>query len=113
MGKKKIVHYSNKKIDIDIEISKEYVELKKQMLELSKKLTPIEEQLKEELRVAMRKLDKSSLIANGIEVKLSKDSIRNNFDTTTFKKEHTDLYNKYIKQVEVKGSMSINLERGV
>ena len=113
MSKRKIVHYSNKKIEIDIEISKEYIKLKKQLMKINKQLEPIETQLKEELREAMRKLEQSSLISNGIEVKLNKDTIRNNFDTDKFKKDNMNLYNEYLKPTPVKGSLSINIERGV
>lgn len=113
MGKKKMVYHSKKNITIDIEVSKEYVKLKKQMIRLEKKLKPIEDTLKVELREVMRKVEVDNFISNGIEVKLNKDCIRNNFDTTKFKEDNLELYTKYLKPSEVKGSLSINLERGV
>lgn len=112
MGRK-YVYYSKKDIMIDSEISKEYIRIKKEMLKLEKELQPIEDRLKEELRDTMRKVDVDKFISNGLEVKLTKDTTRNNFDTTTFKKDYVELYNKYLKTTDVKGSLSINLERGI
>ena len=112
MGRK-YVYYSKKDIMIDTEISQEYIRLKKEMLKLEKELQPIEDRLKEELRETMRKVDVDKFISNGLEVKLTKDSIRNNFDSKALKEDNLELYNKYIKTTNVKGSLSIELERGV
>lgn len=112
MGRK-YVYYSKKDIMIDSEISKEYIRIKKEMLRLEKELQPIEERLKEELRDTMRKIDVDKFVSNGLEVKLTKDSVRNNFDSKSFKEDNLELYNKYIKTTNVKGSLSIELERGV
>jgi hypothetical protein len=112
MGRK-YVYYSKKDIMIDSEISKEYIRIKKEMLKLEKELQPIEDRLKEELRETMKKVEVSNFISNGLEVKLTKDTIRNNFDTTRFKEDNIQLYNQYLKPTNVKGSLSINLERGI
>ena len=112
MGRK-YVYYSKKDIMIDSEISKEYIRIKKEMLKLEKELQPIEDRLKEELRDPIRKIDVDKFISNGLEVKLTKDSIRNNFDSKALKEDNLELYNKYIKTTNVKGSLSIELERGV
>ena len=112
MGRK-YVYYSKKDIMIDSEISKEYIRIKKEMLKLEKELQPIEDRLKEELRETMKKVEVSNFISNGLEVKLTKDTIRNNFDSKALKEDDIDLYNKYIKTTNVKGSLSIELERGV
>ena len=112
MGRK-YVYYSKKDIMIDSEISKEYIRIKKEMLKLEKELQPIEDRLKEELRETMKKVEVSNFISNGLEVKLTKDSIRNNFDSKALKEDNLELYNKYIKTTNVKGSLSIELERGV
>ena len=112
MGRK-YVYYSKKDIMIDSEISKEYIRLKKEMLKLEKELQTIEDRLKEELRDTMRKIDVDKFISNGLEVKLTKDSVRNNFDSKSLKEDKLELYNKYIKTTNVKGSLSIELERGV
>ena len=112
MGRK-YVYYSKKDIMIDSEISKEYIRIKKEMLKLEKELQPIEDRLKEELRDTMRKVDVDKFISNGLEVKLTKDTIRNNFDTIRFKEDNINLYNQYLKPTNVKGSLSINLERGI
>ena len=112
MGRK-YVYYSKKDIMIDSEISKEYIRIKKEMLKLEKELQPIEDRLKEELRETMKKVEVSNFISNGLEVKLTKDTIRNNFDTTRFKEDNIQLYNKYLKPTNVKGSLSIELERGI
>lgn len=112
MGRK-YVYYSKKDIMIDTEISKEYIRLKKEMLKLEKELKPIEDRLKEELRDTMRKVEVDNFVSNGLEVKLTKDTIRNNFDTSKFKEDNIKLYNEYLKPTSVKGSLSINLERGI
>lgn len=112
MGRK-YVYYSKKDIMIDSEISKEYIRIKKEMLKLEKELQPIEDRLKEELRDTMRKIDVDKFISNGLEVKLTKDSVRNNFDSKALKEDNLELYNKYIKTTNVKGNLSINLERGI
>ena len=70
-------------------------------------------ELKEELRETMRKVDVDKFVSNGLEVKLTKDSVRNNFDSKSFKEDNVELYNKYLKTTNVKGSLSIELERGI
>ena len=112
MGRK-YVYYSKKDIMIDSEISKEYIRIKKEMLKLEKELQPIEDRLKEELRDTMRKVDVDKFVSNGLEVKLTKDSVRNNFDSKSFKEDNIQLYNQYLKPTNVKGSLSIELERGI
>lgn len=112
MGRK-YVYYSKKDIVIDSEISKEYIRLKKEMLKLEKELQPIEDRLKEELRDTMRKVEVDNFVSNGLEIKLTKDTIRNNFDSKALKEDNLELYNKYLKTTNVKGSLSIDLERGI
>lgn len=107
---KKIVHYRDTKIEIDIEVSKEYIKLVNEIDRLKKQLAPIEGQLKEELRETMRKLDVKDFTSNGIQVKLSKDSVRNSFDTNKFKVERPKLYKEYLTTTNVKGSLSIDIE---
>lgn len=107
---KKIVHYRDTKIEIDIEVSKEYIKLVNEINRLKQKLAPIEGQLKEELRDTMRKLDIKDFTSNGIQVKLSKDSVRNSFDTNKFKVERPKLYKEYLTTTDVKGSLSISVE---
>ena len=60
----------------------------------------------------MRKVDVDKFVSNGLEIKLTKDSVRNNFDRKSFKEDNIELYNKYLKTTDVKGSLSIELERG-
>ena len=38
-----------------------------------------------------------------------KDSIRNEFDKEAFKKEHKDLYEQYIKEIPVSGSVTLKV----
>ena len=71
------------------------------------------ENKEEELRETMRKVDVNKFVSNGLEVKLTKDSVRHNFDSKSFKEDNIELYNKYLKTTNVKGSLSIELERGI
>lgn len=110
---KKMVHYSSKNITIDTEISKEYIRIKKKILKLEKELEPIEGKLKTELRETMIKTDVKKFSSNGLEVSLKSDYIRNSLDSERLKKDDIQTYNRYLRPINVKGSLSIELERGI
>lgn len=113
MSNKKIVHYSNKNITIDVEITKEYIELKKKINKLTEQLKPIEDTLKQELRDVMRKIDVNKFSSNGLSVSLKKDYTKKYFDTESFKENEKELFDKYQSYTDVKGSLSISIDKEV
>ncbi len=107
---KKLVHYSNNKISIDKEITDKYIKLSKQLAKIEKELKPLEKQLKEELLATMELLQKTDYTINGIVAKYKKAYVQNKLDTDKLKTEDLTLYTKYLKQVNVKSSLSISIE---
>lgn len=107
---KKIVHYANKKISIDKEITDKYIKLSKQLAKIEKELKPLEKQLKEELLVTMELLEKTDCTINGIVAKYKKGYVQNKLDTDRLKTDNLELYTKYLKTINVKSSLSINIE---
>lgn len=107
---KKLVHYSNNKISIDKEITDKYIKLSKQLAKIEHELKPLEKQLKEELLATMELLQKTDCAVNGIVAKYKKAYVQNKLDTDKLKTEDLTLYTKYLKQVNVKSSLSISIE---
>lgn len=108
---KKLVHYSNNKISIDKEITDKYIKLTKQLERIEKELKPLEKQLKEELLTTMELLQRTDCTINGIVAKYKKSYVQNKLDTDRLKTENIKLYTKYLKQINVKPSLSIGLEK--
>ena len=107
---KKLVHYSGNTVTIDSEKAKEYANLVNKIAKLEKELKPLQEQLESELKVVMEKLTEKHVTSNGLKVTLKDGYTRQSFDTTSFKEDNIDLYNKYLKSSEVASKISISLE---
>lgn len=111
--KKKIVHYSInnvEKITIDKEVADKYVSIKKQIADLEKELEPIEKTLKEELKVAMESVGESKFNNYGIVASIKSGYTKKTFDTTQFKTDRPNMYEKYLVEKTVGSTLSMGVE---
>ena len=111
--KKKVVHYSMnnvEKITIDKDIADKYVELKKRIAELEKELKPIEDVLKEELKNAMESVGESKFNNYGIVASIKSGYTKKTFDTTQFKTDRPNMYEKYLVEKTVGSTLSMGVE---
>lgn len=68
------------------------------------------EQLKAELKNAMIENGIKSWDAGKFTATIAKDSVVNTFNSTEFKKDHADLYEKYLKQSVRQGGLTLKLK---
>ena len=111
--KKKVVHYSMnnvEKITIDKDIADKYVELKKRIADLEKELKPIEDVLKEELKDAMETIGESKFNNYGIVASIKSGYTKKTFDTTQFKTDRPNMYEKYLVEKTVGSTLSMGVE---
>ena len=111
--KKKVVHYSInnvEKITIDKDVADKYVSLKKKIAELEKELKPIEDTLKEELKVAMESVGEKKFNNYGIVASIKSGYTKKTFDTTLFKTDRPNMYEKYLVEKTIDSSLSLGVE---
>lgn len=111
--KKKVVHYSMnnvEKITIDRDIADKYVELKKRIAELEMELKPIEDVLKEELKDAMESIGENKFNNYGIVASIKSGYTKKTFDTTQFKTDRPNMYEKYLVEKIVGSTLSMGVE---
>lgn len=86
-------------------IQKEINILEYQKKELENKLS----ELKEKAIAEMKAKGEKTHITSQATFTLKDSYIRHDFDKTRFQKDYPDEFNKYLKDVEVKGCMSIKI----
>lgn len=107
---KKLVHKKLNELVIDKEVASKYIKLCKQLEKIQNELKPLEKQLKEELIKTLDLIGKTDFSSNGISGKLINAYIKNQLDTTLLKRTDLDTYNKYLKQVEIKENIRLEVE---
>lgn len=83
------------------------------LMYLKNKITKLQTQfdeLKMEIESCMREDNVESVKTDTITFSLSKDSVTKSFDTTKFKKEHSDLYNEFLTEKAKKGFLTIRFK---
>lgn len=75
-----------------------------------KRIKEQEETLKEGIKKLMEEAGVKSFKANGITISLVPATTREQFDSTKFKKDHADMYDKYKKTSNVSSSIKIKVE---
>lgn len=73
----------------------EYGEYKRMLNEIKDCMTALESEIKDFVG------ETEETIVNGIKI-VNKAYTQNRFDSTRFKKEHSDIYNDYLKQINCK-----------
>lgn len=68
------------------------------------------EQLKTEIEQGMIEDKLDSVKTDNVTFTITKDSVRKSFDTKRFQEEHKDLYNKFLTEKTVKGSLTIRFK---
>lgn len=94
----------------ELELTKEGVKFIKKMQKAKIELEKMEEQLKEIFLTTMEVIGKDKYTSpdGTFKVTYVKATTSNRFDSTTFKKEHEELYNQYLKTSTRKAYVKFN-----
>lgn len=87
------------------EAARTYMELQAQMDDLKKKLDSTKAYLIKEIGAGQ------TYIYDGNRFTVIGETVSNRFDSSTFKKEHKDLYESFMKEVPVKSSLRVTKEK--
>ena len=93
-------------IQINPEWLKKYREFKAMQL----KMELAEKEFKEQLKEAMEKAGKTSLIVDGFSAVVKKATTRTSLDSKRLKAELPDIFEEYSKTSEVKSSITVTVE---
>ena len=93
----------------EIEVQKEAIKKLKEFQIAKAKMDLMEKELKQGLLSAMEQLGKTDLILDGIAVKYKKPYTKKTFDSKKFKEDLPDVYETYMKESTVSGSVSITI----
>lgn len=108
--RKKIIKYSGDKLIIDKNKVDRYKKLKLQVAKLMQELDPLEEQIKDELKMYMETNDKKSLKFEGLLANFRPAYFRTMFDSKQFKEDDINTYNKYTYEQNMSSSLTIKLD---
>lgn len=100
-----LVVVNNNNIVISNEFTKKVIEFEK----LKKEIEYQESLLKEQLLEIMPKLEKTSVITDGLAIIYKKGSVRNTLDSKKLKEELPDIYQEYSKTSETSPSITIRV----
>lgn len=108
--RKKIIRYSGEKIILDKVKVARYKKLKLQIAKLMQELDPLEEQIKEELKMYMETNEKKSLKFEGLLASFKPAYFRTMFDSKKLKEKDIDTYNKYTYEQSMSSSLTLKLD---
>lgn len=108
--RKKIIKYNGGKIKVDDERMSRYKELKLELAKIMQELDPLEEQIKDDLKVYMTSVNKKSLKLSGLNISYRPAYTRTMFDSKGLKEVDMETYNKYSYQQIMSSSVSIRLD---
>lgn len=109
-GRKFINPYAVPSVKTDMPLK--YREMEQSIIEISEQEKYWKEQKKILMDGIMKEMVKAGAYSwkgESISFTRKKDSIRNEFDKEAFKKEHKDLYEQYIKEIPVSGSVTLKV----
>lgn len=97
-------------IDNNIQISPEWLEKYRAFKATQLKMDLAEKEFKEQLKEAMEKTGKTSVIVDGFSAVVKKPATRTSLDSKRLKAELPDIFEQYSKTSEVKSSITITVE---
>lgn len=97
-------------IDNSIQISPEWLKKYRNFKAMQLKMDLAEKEFKEQLKEAMEKTGKTSVIVEGFSAVVKKATTRTSLDSKRLKAELPDIFEEYSKTSEVKSSIIITLE---
>lgn len=106
--RKELLVLNNDTYLLDTETASKIAEFERTMKELKKKQDEIKEQLKYEMAAKGIKSIKDEV--NNITITYVAPTERETFDSKSFRADHEDLYNDYIKFSEIKDSVRISVK---
>lgn len=97
-------------IDNSIQISPEWLKKYRDFKAMQLKMDLAEKEFKEQLKEAMEKTGKTSVIVEGFSAVVKKPTTRTSLDSKRLKAELPDIFEEYSKTSEVKSSITITVE---
>lgn len=94
------------------ELPQKYQEMEQAIIEISEQEKYWKEQKKQLMEGVMKEMVKAGVYSwegENISFTRKKEYVRKEFDKDAFKKDHEDLYNKYIKEVPCSGSVTLKV----
>ena len=92
-----------------IQLQQEVVQKIKEFNKLKKEMEYQEKLLKQGLMEAMVKLGIQNFATDGVSASIKSGYIRHSVDTTALKKEMPDIYDKFLKDTEVKATITLTI----
>lgn len=92
-----------------IQLQQEVVQKIKEFNKLKKEMEYQEKLLKQGLMEAMVKLGIQNFATDGISASIKSGYIRHSVDTTALKKEMPEIYNQFLKDTEVKATITLTI----
>lgn len=96
--------------DNEIVVQKEVVEKLKNFQKLKLQMDLMEKELRQGLKEAMEQMGKHDFAVDGLIIKYKDPFIRKSVDSTRLKKELPDVYESYLKETNVSGSVSLTFQ---
>lgn len=93
--------------DNEIVVQKEAVEKLKNFQKIKLQMDLMEKELRQGLKEAMEQMGKHDFAVDGLIIKYKDPFIRKSVDSTRLKKELPDVYESYLKETNVSGSVSL------
>lgn len=95
--------------DNQIQLQQEVVQKIKEFNKLKKEMEYQEKLLKQGLMEAMVKLGIQNFATDGLSASIKSGYVRHSVDTTALKKEMPDVYNQFLKDTEVKATITLTI----
>ena len=93
--------------DNEIVVQKEAVKKLREFQETKLKMDLMEKELKSKLKEAMESIGKKDFVIDGLAIKYKEPYVRKSIDSTRLKKDLPDVYDEYLKETNVSGSVSL------
>ena len=92
-----------------IQLQQEVVQKIKEFNKLKKEMEYQEKLLKQGLMEAMVKLGIQNFATDGLSASIKSGYVRHSVDTTALKKEMPDIYDQFLKDTEVKATITLTI----
>lgn len=93
--------------DNEIVVQQEAVQKLKDFQKMKLQMDLMEKELKQGLKEAMEAIGKKDFVIDGLAIKYKEPYVRKSIDSTRLKKDMPDIYDDYIKETNVSGSVSL------
>lgn len=93
--------------DNEIIVQQEAVKKLREFQKVKLQMDLMEKELKQGLKNAMELIGKKDFVIDGLAIKYKEPYVRKSIDSTRLKKDLPDIYEDYLKETNVAGSVSL------